>query len=57
MNRSPKSRRGFGIDRPRVRDRPGFDRRFGAILKRLNGESISRCRAAKELEIGYPTLK
>jgi len=45
------------IGRPRVTDREGFDRRFGAILERLNGEVISRRQAAKEMEIGYATLK
>ena len=45
------------IGRPRVTDREGFDRRFGAILERLNGEVISRRQAAKKLEIGYATLK
>ena len=57
MNSSPKSHRGIRIGRPRVPDREGFDRRFGAILERLNDETISRCQAAKDLEIGYATLK
>ena len=45
------------IGRPRVTDREGFEGRFGAILERLDGEVISRRQAAKELEIGYATLK
>ena len=45
------------IGRPRVTDRKGFNRRFGAILEQLNGEAISRRQAARELEIGYATLK
>ena len=42
---------------PRLTDRKGFKRRFGAILERLNGGFISRRQAARELEIGYATLK
>ncbi len=45
------------IGRPRVTDRKGFNRCFGAILERLNGGSISRRQAARELEIGCATLK
>ena len=50
-------RQGKRIGRPRVSDRRGFDRRFGAILERLADGSFSRRRAAKELGIGYATLK
>ena len=50
-------RQGKRIGRPSVWDRRGFSRRFGAILERLHGEVISRRQAAKELEIGYATLK
>ena len=56
-NSSPKRLRANKVGRPRVIDREGFDRRFGAVLERLNSETISRCQAAKELEIGYATLK
>ena len=49
--------RDIKIGRPRVIDRRGFDRRFGDILERLNGERISRRQAANELGIGYATLK
>ena len=54
---SSKGRQGIKIGRPRFTGRDGFDRRFGAILERLIGGDISRCQAAKELHIGYPTLK
>ena len=50
-------RQGKKIGRPRVTDRRGFDRRFGAILERLNAGEISRRKAAKELGVGYATLK
>ena len=57
MKTSPKRRQGIRVGRPRVTDREGFDCRFGAILERLNSGDISRCRAAKDLNIGYATLK
>ncbi len=50
-------RQGKRIGRPSVWDRRGFSRRFGAILERLNAGNISRRQAAKELGIGYATLK
>ncbi len=50
-------RQGRQIGRPRVTDRRGFNKRFGDILERLNGGDISRRQAAKELGIGYATLK
>ena len=50
-------RQGRQIGRPKVTDRRGFNKRFGDILERLNGGDISRRRAAKELGIGYATLK
>ncbi len=50
-------RLGRQIGRPRVTDRKGFKKRFGDILERLSDGSISRRRAAKELNIGYATLK
>ena len=43
--------------RPRVTEQSGFQARFGAILERLRQGEISRRRAAKELGIGYATLK
>jgi DNA invertase Pin-like site-specific DNA recombinase len=50
-------RQGRRIGRPRVSDRRGFQSRFGAILERLLKGDISRHQAAKELNIGYATLK
>ena len=50
-------RQGKRIGRPRVTDRRGFSRRFGAILERLAAGEMSRRRAAMELGIGYATLK
>jgi DNA invertase Pin-like site-specific DNA recombinase len=50
-------RQGKRIGRPSVWDRRGFQRRFGAILERLNDGDISRRKAAQELGIGYATLK
>jgi DNA invertase Pin-like site-specific DNA recombinase len=50
-------RQGRRIGRPRVIDRRGFHSRFGAILERLIKGDISRRQAAKELNIGYATLK
>lgn len=45
------------VGRPKVTTRPGFKKRFGAILERLRAGDISRRQAARELEIGYATLK
>ena len=45
------------VGRPRVSDRPGFDMRYTAILERLGADSISKRQAARELNIGYATLK
>ena len=50
-------RQGRRIGRPRVIDRRGFSQRFGDILERLSKGDISRRQAAKELNIGYATLK
>jgi DNA invertase Pin-like site-specific DNA recombinase len=50
-------RQGKRIGRPRVIDRRGFKNRFGAVLERLNNREISRRQAARELGIGYATLK
>ena len=50
-------RQGKKIGRPSVMDRRGFRKRFGAILERLKTAEISRREAAKELDIGYATLK
>ena len=50
-------RQGKRIGRPKVTDRRGFKNRFGAILERLRSGELSRRKAAKELNIGYATLK
>ncbi|GIV82946.1 MAG: hypothetical protein KatS3mg051_2300 [Anaerolineae bacterium] len=50
-------RQGRHIGRPRVMHRPGFNRRFGAVLERLHTGALSRRQAARELGIGYATLK
>jgi len=54
MDRARKQ--GHKIGRPRVTDRRGFKRRFGAILERLQAGNISRRQAARDLNIGYATL-
>ena len=51
------ARQGKKIGRPRVTDRRGFKTRYKTILERLRAGDISRRRAAKELGIGYATLK
>ncbi len=38
-------------------ERDGFSQRFGAVVERLEQGSISRGQAARELAIGYATLK
>lgn len=48
---------GHQIGRPRVMDRKGFKSRFGAVLERLTLGQVSRHQAARELNIGYATLK
>jgi len=50
-------RQGIKIGRPRVVDRKGFSRRYGDILERINDGSISRRQAARELGVGFATLK
>ena len=55
MERARKQ--GHRIGRPRVTERRGFSRRFGAILERLARGELSRRSAAQELGIGYATLK
>jgi DNA invertase Pin-like site-specific DNA recombinase len=55
MDRARKQ--GHRIGRPKVTERRGFNTHFGAILERLRRGEISRRRAAKELSIGYATLK
>lgn len=55
MDRAKKQ--GKKIGRPRVTDRRGFQARSKSILERLSAGDISRRQAAKELDIGYATLK
>ncbi len=55
MDRARRQGIKFGL--PEVTDRKGFERRFVGILERLNDGSISRRQAAKELGIGFATLK
>ena len=50
-------KQGHKIGRPRVTDRRGFNQAYGAILERLISGQVSRRRAARELRIGYATLK
>ena len=48
---------GKRIGRPRVTERPEFIQRLSAIRERLSLGELSRRQAAKELAIGYATLK
>ncbi len=50
-------RQGKKIGRPKVTDKRGFKRRFGAVLERLDSGELSRRKAAEELGIGFATLK
>jgi len=43
--------------RPKVTDRPGFNRSFQAIFERLERHEISRRQATRLLQIGYASLK
>jgi ParB family chromosome partitioning protein len=55
MERARKQ--GKRIGRPRVTDRKGFRPRLQIVLERISAGSLSRRKAAKELKIGYATLK
>lgn len=46
-----------GVSRPKVIEREGFLKHFAAVVERLGDGSLSRRKAAKELDIGYATLK
>jgi hypothetical protein len=48
---------GKPIGRPRVTQREGFSMRWQGVLTRLQSGELSRRGAAKELSIGYATLK
>jgi len=51
------AREGKKIGRPRVTSRRGFQSRFQEVSQRLQAGEISRRKAAKELNIGYASLK
>ena len=55
MERARKQ--GKQIGRPRVTDRKGFRPRLQNVLERIGDGALSRRQAAKELKIGYATLK
>ncbi len=48
---------GKRIGRPRVSDRPEFEHRFIAVVQRIGLGGLSRRQAARELGIGFATLK
>jgi DNA invertase Pin-like site-specific DNA recombinase len=48
---------GKRIGRPKVRERPEFEQQFTAVVERLGLGGLSRRQAAKQLGIGYATLK
>jgi len=50
-------RQGKQIGRPKVSAKRGFKSRYKAVLGRLNRAELSRRKAARELGIGYGTLK
>jgi len=49
--------RGKHIGRPKVTEREGFHQQFEAMVERIRSGDISRRRAARDLDIGYATLK
>lgn len=55
MDRARKQGRHIG--RPRVTERRGFSSRFEDMVERLDRGDISRRKAARELNIGFATLK
>ena len=48
---------GKHIGRPKVTEREGFPKQFKRMVERIRSGDISRRRAARELDIGYATLK
>jgi hypothetical protein len=48
---------GKRIGRPKVIEREGFSPQFETIVERIHAKGISRRQAARELGIGYATLK
>ena len=47
---------GKRLGRPRVNERPEFEKRFATVIKRIASGGLSRSQAARELGIGYTTL-
>lgn len=50
-------RQGKRIGRPKITEKRGFKTRFKLVLQRLSTGEISRRQAARDLGIGYATLK
>ncbi|MFQ6028744.1 MAG: hypothetical protein ACE5Q6_14770, partial [Dehalococcoidia bacterium] len=50
-------KQGVRMGRPSVTAKRGFQKRFLEVLPRLDSGELSRRKAAKELGIGYATLK
>ncbi|MFB3120031.1 MAG: hypothetical protein ACE1Y2_05830 [Stenotrophomonas maltophilia] len=50
-------RQGKRIGRPRVNERPEFEQLYAKVVERLGSGDLSRRQAARELGIGYATLK
>jgi transposase len=48
---------GKRIGRPQVGERPEFEQRFTAVVERIGPGGLSQRQAARELGIGYATLK
>src|ERR687891_2730182 len=48
---------GQRIGRPRIRERPEVEQRFSAVVERIGPGGISRRQPARDLGIGYATLK
>ncbi len=48
---------GKRIGRPRVRERPEFEQQYTKVVERIGSGGLSRRQAARELGIGYATLK
>ncbi|HZA24174.1 MAG TPA: hypothetical protein VFA32_16485, partial [Dehalococcoidia bacterium] len=48
---------GQRIGRPRVRERPEFEQRFSEVVERIGPGGLSQRQAARDLGIGYATLK
>ena len=48
---------GKRIGRPRVSERPEFEQQYTKVVERIGSGGLSRRQAARELGIGYATLK